>query len=84
METSCAAMLENAPVHELHTKPVYREILGVMKPARKIKTVLKAMEPARKTGTAPKQGKGGRACGKLLIKSRVCRVKEKGPQVYEK
>ena len=59
MATSGAAMLENAPVHELCTNPVYREILSVMKPDRKIKTVLKALKPYRKTGTVLKARKTG-------------------------
>jgi hypothetical protein len=75
MATSGAAMLENAPVHELCTNPVYREILSVMKPDRKIKTVLKALKPGKE--------KERPACGKLK-KSRVRSVKEKGPEIYEK
>lgn len=47
MATSSAALLENAPVFRLFTDSVYREILGVMKTDRKIKTVLKAMKPKK-------------------------------------
>ena len=66
MATSGAAMLENAPVHELCTNPVYREILSVMKPDRKIKTVLKALKPDRKTRTVLKALKPYRKTGTVL------------------
>jgi glycosyltransferase involved in cell wall biosynthesis len=72
MATSAAAMLENAPLHELCTNRVYREILSVMKPDRRIKTILKAMKP-----------KTGRQAGGQKKKRHMHGFKEKGLDIYE-